>query len=77
MIDADVVSMRKSYAALGAKAEFKALKAAVPTQLATWDDHDYCRNDVKTRHSSLLNPVDDDTLLVFGRLVATVHSVMR
>ena len=37
--------MKDNYAALLAKPEFQALRASVPEQLATWDDHDYCRND--------------------------------
>lgn len=41
----EVEALRMNYEALASKAEFKRLREAVPTQLATWDDHDYCRND--------------------------------
>lgn len=43
--DGDISALASSYEELGRKSEFIALKAQVPVQLATYDDHDYCRND--------------------------------
>ena len=40
----DMAVLEAKYAKLGAKKEFKALRASVPT-IATWDDHDYGAND--------------------------------
>jgi hypothetical protein len=40
----DVRALRENYDELASKSEFITLKEAVPVQLATWDDHDYCRN---------------------------------
>ena len=40
----DMALLQAKYAQLGAKLEFQALRAAVPT-LAIWDDHDYGAND--------------------------------
>ena len=40
----DMSVLEERYAKLGAKDEFQALRAAVPT-VATWDDHDYGEND--------------------------------
>ncbi len=40
----DMTVLRAKYEKLGAKPEFQALRAAVPT-LAIWDDHDYGAND--------------------------------
>lgn len=37
-------TLREAYAALGRREEFRRLRAAAPL-LATWDDHDYGRND--------------------------------
>lgn len=40
----DMKLLEAKYAQLGAKKEFQALRATVPT-IATWDDHDYGDND--------------------------------
>lgn len=40
----DEGTLREAYAALGRREEFARLRAAAP-MLATWDDHDYGRND--------------------------------
>lgn len=41
----DAIGLERRYTQLGSKPEFLALKRAAATTLATWDDHDYCRND--------------------------------
>ena len=41
----DMEALSSAYETLGKKPEFLALRAAVPEVLATWDDHDFCRND--------------------------------
>jgi len=41
----DMVALAQAYDTLGRKPEIVAIRAAVPEVLATWDDHDYCRND--------------------------------
>ena len=38
-------ALAAAYATLDAKPEVATLRAAVPEILATWDDHDFCRND--------------------------------
>ncbi len=40
----DMAVLEAKYAKLGAKKDFAALRANVPT-IATWDDHDYGAND--------------------------------
>jgi alkaline phosphatase D len=40
----DAATLREAYATLGRREEFRRLRAAAP-MLATWDDHDYGRND--------------------------------
>ncbi len=40
----DMAVLEAKYAKMGAKKDFKALRANVPT-IATWDDHDYGAND--------------------------------
>ena len=40
----DMQLLEAKYAKLGAKKDFQALRAAIPT-IATWDDHDYGDND--------------------------------
>ena len=40
----DIEALQRNYATLGGKYEFQALRSAVPRQIATWDDHDFCRN---------------------------------
>lgn len=40
----DEATLREAYAALGRREEYARLRAVVPV-LATWDDHDYGRND--------------------------------
>ena len=41
----DMKVLQAKYDKLGNKPEFKALKNNVPQILATWDDHDYGKND--------------------------------
>ena len=41
----DMEALAAAYEGLEHKPEFRALREAVPQIIATWDDHDYCRND--------------------------------
>jgi len=41
----DMKALAMAYATLGERPEMATLRAAVPEVLATWDDHDFCRND--------------------------------
>jgi len=41
----DMKALAMAYATLDRKVEMATLRAAVPHVLATWDDHDFCRND--------------------------------
>ena len=43
--DHDMEALDLAYATLSIKKEFLALRLSVPSVLATWDDHDFCRND--------------------------------
>lgn len=43
--ESDLLEIKRNYEKLAKKHEFVKLKGTVPEQLATWDDHDYCRND--------------------------------
>lgn len=42
---ADMVALRANYRLLGIKPEVRRVREAVPEVAATWDDHDYGRND--------------------------------
>ncbi|HEY0091331.1 MAG TPA: alkaline phosphatase family protein, partial [Flavobacterium sp.] len=41
----NIKEFQKKYDMLGAKPSYKNMKRAVPHILATWDDHDYGKND--------------------------------
>jgi len=63
-------TLRRNYQVLGAKSEFKKLKASTPI-LATWDDHDYGWNDAG-RHYAFKEKSKEIFLDFFGVADSTV-----
>lgn len=58
----DEATLREAYATLSRREEWARLRAAVP-MLATWDDHDYGRNDAGAEYP--LREVSQDIMLDF------------